>query len=83
MKRQLFELNQILHEEIDLLTLEFEIDSKVQSSMQKAQKKFFFPALPIQFIKFVALQNNFLIRMIIKLVFFAGNNSERQEQLNY
>lgn len=40
-KRQLFELNQILHEEIDLLNLENEIDSKVQDSMQKSQKKFF------------------------------------------
>lgn len=41
LKRQLFELNQILHEEIDLLNLESEIDSKVQDSMQKSQRKFF------------------------------------------
>ena len=41
LKKQLYELNQILTEEIEMLTLEDEIDTKIQDSMQKTQKKFF------------------------------------------
>jgi ATP-dependent Lon protease len=41
LKRQLFELNQMMREEIEMMTLESEIDSKIQDSMQKTQKKFF------------------------------------------
>jgi ATP-dependent Lon protease len=41
LKRQLFIFNEILTREIELLKMEAEIDSKIQESIQKTQRKFY------------------------------------------